>query len=227
MHWNVPQTSESEHMKKRDHKPQVHGEHVIKVQCKVDISPQVPFLTCLSSILVSYLVLLGNLFHEECVVTMVFLWPLAQPANDLAILLTEEQDFLSMAQTDFSLAPPGSPWLPWATPLCWPGAIEAADSQVHTWFWIQGTFSLLLGQSRTPCCLQCCRLDRSCGHSQGSRVLSEAPGKWGRWTSPVSWLIFLKPWQLVPSSYLSWILRILLFTDLCIIGKDKRQSKKR
>ena len=80
--------------------------------------------------------------------------------------------------------------------------------------------------SRTPCCLQCCRLDRSSGHSQGSRVLSEAPGKWGRWTSPVSSLIFLKPWQLVPSSYLSWILRILLFTDLCI-GKDKRGRVKK
>lgn len=96
-------------MKKRDHKPQVHGEQVIKVQCKVDISPQVPFLPCVSSILVSYLALLGNLLHKECVVTMVFLRPLAKPANDLVILLTEEQDFLSMAQIDFSLAPPGSP----------------------------------------------------------------------------------------------------------------------
>ena len=58
-------------MEKRDHKPQVHGEQVIKVQCKVDISPQVPFLPCVSSILISYLALLGNLLHEECMVTMV------------------------------------------------------------------------------------------------------------------------------------------------------------
>ena len=111
-------------------------------------------------------------------------------------------------------------------PLHYAGQVPMRP-QVHTWFWIQGTFSPLLGQSRTPCCLQCCRLDRSYGHSQGSRVLSEAPGKWGRWTSPVSSLIFLKPWQLVPSSYLSWILRILLFTNLCIIGKDKRDRVKK
>ncbi|TEA40531.1 hypothetical protein DBR06_SOUSAS15710075, partial [Sousa chinensis] len=47
----------------------------------------------------SHLVLLGHLFHEERVVTTVLLGPLAQPANELPILLTEELEFLSMVCT--------------------------------------------------------------------------------------------------------------------------------
>ena len=60
-------------------------------------------MICLSSIPLSYLIVLGNLFHEECVVTMVLLGPCTKPANDFPVLLTEEHEFLSMAQTEISL----------------------------------------------------------------------------------------------------------------------------
>ena len=53
--------------------------------------------------MVSYLVLLGDLFHEKCRVTVVLLGPLTKPANDLPILLTEEQEFLSMVSTEMFL----------------------------------------------------------------------------------------------------------------------------
>ena len=36
-------------------------------------------------------------------VTMVLLGPLTKPANDFPVLLTEEHEFLSMAQTEISL----------------------------------------------------------------------------------------------------------------------------
>ena len=221
MHWNVPQTSETEHMEKRDHKPQVHGEQVIKVQCKVDISPQVPFLPCVSSILISYLALLGNLLHEECMVTMVFLRPLAKPANDChpphrraGLSLHGTDRFLSCSSR-FTLA-----FLSHSTMLArcqWGCRFPGSYLILNTGHLLSPSRPIM--DSLLFAMLQAWQ---KLWPQSWLRVLSEAPGKWGRSTSPVGSLIFLKPWQLVPSSYLSWILSILLFTDICIIGKDKR-----
>ena len=103
MHRNILQALEGEHRDKSDLTAQDYGSKVIRAKCKVDIPNKYYFLCCLSSILVCYLVLLGNLLHEESVVTSVPLRPLAKPANDLPILLTEEQEFLFMALTEICL----------------------------------------------------------------------------------------------------------------------------
>ena len=103
MHRNFLHMSEGRRTKKRDHRPQVPGSQVIKVQCKVEISLKYHFLLCFFSILVSYLVLWCNLLQEERLMTSVRLRSLAKPTNDLPILFTEELEFLSMVSTEVSL----------------------------------------------------------------------------------------------------------------------------
>lgn len=87
------------------HRSQVYGDKGTKAECEVETAHQVLFLPCSSSILASYLELTGNLLHEDRVVTAVLLGPLAKPANDLPIPLTEEQEFLFMALTEVYLLP--------------------------------------------------------------------------------------------------------------------------
>ena len=190
-----------------------------QVQCKVDISPQISFLTCLSSILVSYLVFLGNLLHEECVVTTVFLRPLAKPANGLVILLTEEQEFLFMAQTDFSPASPDfSPWPPRATPLArcqWGHRFPGPYLILNTGHLLSPSRPIM--DSLLFAVLQAWQKlwpqSRLKGSVRSSRQMGQVNFSC-RFTN------FLEAMATCP--LLSWILRILSFTDLRIIGKDKR-----
>lgn len=57
----------------------------------------------------SYLVLIGHLFNDSCLVSSVLLRSLAKPADGHLVLLTEELEFLSMLCTDIHLL-----LLPWA-----------------------------------------------------------------------------------------------------------------
>ena len=52
-----------------------------------------------------YLTLPDCFLPKECVVTTMLLRPLTNPANDLLVLLTEEEEFLSMVYTEISLFP--------------------------------------------------------------------------------------------------------------------------
>lgn len=84
----------------------VLGVQVIKLQCKIDISLNYQFLTGLPSVMVSYLVLLDNLLHEEYVVT----WDGSQ---------SQQMTFPSFSQKSrsFSFATLGSPWNLWTSLL--------------------------------------------------------------------------------------------------------------
>lgn len=67
------------------------------------ISHQVIFSVLSPSAMVSQLVPLGNLLHEGHGLIMMLLRLLTKPANNLSIILTEEQEFVSMKFTEITL----------------------------------------------------------------------------------------------------------------------------
>lgn len=182
---------------KRDHRPRVHGDQVNKVQCKVEISPQVTLcgLSFLHSL--SHLIVRGNLFHEECVVAMVLLGPLSAsrqlpyppPQKSMSFSPWSRQRFLSCSTSGLSLTL-SEPLYYGHMPIR-PQVPRLITNSAH-----KGTFCPRPGSLRTP--VVCSDAgSRSCGPQSRLRGSVRSSRQMGQVTSPVGSPQFLKPWELL------------------------------
>ena len=90
------------------------------------------FMLCFLYPPASYLVLMVHLFNESCLVTMVLLRSLTNPADGHHVLLTEELEFLSMLCTDIHFLLPLWNGLEPLEPLNYIGHLSIS-SQIPKW----------------------------------------------------------------------------------------------